>query len=158
MQGTARAVPQYRWQYRKKVDFALRLFVMFPIYDRTCRIDRFFFLSFFPLARLNFGNIFQVCFPRLGPLTVNFWSVLTFFQLSRLGRNFRPKTDEKFFCPEFIVNLSGACVFVSGALRQKIEENTRTCFFFCPATPPPPLNNRTIVPEFCVVEPRIWHA
>ena len=35
VQGTARAVPQYRWQYRKKVDFALRLFVMFPIYDRT---------------------------------------------------------------------------------------------------------------------------
>jgi hypothetical protein len=29
--GTARAVPQYRWQYRTKVDFALRLFAMFPI-------------------------------------------------------------------------------------------------------------------------------
>jgi hypothetical protein len=31
VRGTARAVPQYRWQYRTKVDFALRLFVMFPI-------------------------------------------------------------------------------------------------------------------------------
>ena len=35
VRGTARAVPQYRWQYRTKVDFALRLLVMFPIYDRT---------------------------------------------------------------------------------------------------------------------------
>jgi hypothetical protein len=31
VRGTARAVPQYRWQYRTKVDFALRLFAMFPI-------------------------------------------------------------------------------------------------------------------------------
>ena len=30
VQGTARAVPQYRWQYRTKVVFALRLDVMFP--------------------------------------------------------------------------------------------------------------------------------
>ncbi len=35
VRGTARAVWQYRWQYRTKVDFALRLLVMFPIYDRT---------------------------------------------------------------------------------------------------------------------------
>jgi hypothetical protein len=27
----ARAVPQYRWQYRTKVVYALRLSVMFPI-------------------------------------------------------------------------------------------------------------------------------
>ena len=31
VQGTARAVPQYRWQYRTKVVYALRLSVMFPI-------------------------------------------------------------------------------------------------------------------------------
>ena len=44
----------------------------------------------FVVARLNFGKSWKIFFPRLGPLTVNFWSVLTFFQLSRLGRNFRP--------------------------------------------------------------------
>ncbi len=31
VQGTARAVPQYRWQYRTKVDFEHRLSVMFAI-------------------------------------------------------------------------------------------------------------------------------
>ena len=31
VQGTARAVPQYRWQYRTKVVYALRLSVMFSI-------------------------------------------------------------------------------------------------------------------------------
>ncbi len=91
---------------------------------------------------------------RLGPLTDNFWTFLACFQLSSLGRNFRLKTDEKCFCPEFLY----FCPIRFDRFRRYFYVR-KDFFLFSRHTPShhSPLTICTICSEFTIVEPRIWH-